>query len=78
MLRVTARLADAIRGIPDHAPGALGDTQRAGYDVVRGWARVDADTGANFFQRDAQGRHQFVVKAHENAFYSEAINALIG
>lgn len=54
-----------------------GDTQRAGYDAVRGWARVDADTGANFFQRDVQGRHQFVVKAREDAFYSETINALI-
>ena len=55
----------------------IGDEATAGYATVRGTARVDAQTGANYFERDAGGRHQFVIKNQENRYYEEQINQLI-
>lgn len=50
-----------------------GDIGRAGYRAVRGTARVDAETGANYFTPDENGRHAYVIKAQENRWYEEQI-----
>jgi len=55
----------------------IGDEEEAGYDVVRGFARVDALTGANYFTRDENGPHSFVVKKWENERYERMIEERI-
>ena len=55
----------------------VGDEGEAGYTTVRGWAKVDPETGANYFTQDEQGLHQYVVKAKENEFYKKMINDLL-
>ena len=55
----------------------IGDEAQAGYRVVRGWATVDPDTGANHFSVDPRGNHQFVIKQHTNEYYAEHINRLL-
>lgn len=56
----------------------IGDEAAAGYDTVRGQARVDVDTGANYFEKTADGTHAFVVKAREDAYYKNEIDRQIG
>ena len=55
----------------------VGDEESAGYDVVRGKAWVDPETGANYFQRDEKGPHAYVIKKRENAYYEAAISGRI-
>ena len=55
----------------------IGDENAAGYTTVRGTASVDAETGTNRFDVDTNGLHCYVVKAHPDAFYRDAINELI-
>ena len=55
----------------------VGDEATAGYDIVRGMARVDGNTGENFFTRSEAGLHCFVVKKFENTYYEEQINQII-
>lgn len=55
----------------------IGDEEKAGYSVVRGRARVDAQSGANYFERSENGPHAFVVKLQPNGWYEQQINALI-
>lgn len=55
----------------------IGDAEKAGYRCVRGTATVDAETGANRFLPSVDGRHSFVVKAKENAFYADWIEERI-
>lgn len=55
----------------------IGDENKAGYDVVTGWANVDLETGANTFTKDENGLHQFVVKKYDDMYYANAINELI-
>lgn len=52
----------------------IGDEAEAGYDTVRGFARVDPKDGTNYFTPDSNGLHRYVIKNRENAFYAEAIN----
>lgn len=54
-----------------------GDEAAAGYDTVRGWATVDADTGANHFASDENGRHAYVIKNRADGYYEELINAML-
>ena len=54
-----------------------GDEEKAGYRCVRGFASVDADTGANHFLEDSQGLHRYVVKVWKDEAYSQQINALL-
>ena len=54
-----------------------GDEMAAGYEAVRGFASLDAESGANYFCEDENGPHCFVRKAMPNAFYAERINARI-
>ena len=55
----------------------IGDEEKAGYQTVRGYASVDADTGANHFKKDENGPHAYVIKARENDYYVKKINALL-
>lgn len=55
----------------------IGDEQAAGYRSVRGVARVDAETGRNFFEPCADGAHRYVVKDRADAFYQAAIETRI-
>ena len=55
----------------------IGNEEKAGYKTVRGYATVDKETGANFFKEDENGSHAYVIKEKTNAFYEEAIDALL-
>lgn len=55
----------------------VGDEEKAGYKTVRGFASVDAETGANHFRPDPHGLHTYVVKAKDDAFYVDAIDRLL-
>ena len=54
-----------------------GDEEKAGYRSIRGFASVDADTGANHFRENSQGLHRYVVKAWADSAYSQRINEII-
>ena len=54
----------------------IGDNEKAGYKTVKGYATVDKE-GTNFFKEDENGPHEYVVKAHDDSYYSEMINNLI-
>ncbi len=55
----------------------LADPALAGYRAVTGFATCDADTGANFFREDPAGPHRYVVKLHEDDYYTQAVNSLL-
>ncbi len=55
----------------------VGDEETAGYDVVRGTARVDAESGANNFEVSENGKHAYVVKNRDNEFYVDMIHQRI-
>ena len=55
----------------------IGDEYASGYSVVRGRARVDAHSGANYFEKSEDGPHCFVVKRCEDSYYEEMINRMI-
>lgn len=54
----------------------INDNAKAGYDTVTGFATVD-ENGANYFEEDETGPHQYVVKVKDDSFYSNIINELI-
>ena len=54
----------------------INDNEKAGYKTVKGFATVNEE-GANFFKEDANGPHEYVVKAQPDSFYSNMINELI-
>lgn len=53
----------------------LGDAEMAGYALANGKARVDEETGANYFAPLENGPHAYVIKQRENAFYADMIDA---
>ena len=55
----------------------VGDEELAGYRTVSGTASVDEQTGANYFVPNVCGRHKFVLKNYENAYYEDQINNLL-
>lgn len=55
----------------------IGDTEKAGYDTVRGTARLDPETGRNYFTK-GDGLHRFVVKVKPDSFYRDEIQRRIG
>jgi hypothetical protein len=55
----------------------IGDEARAGYTSVRGYATVDAETGANRFREDPDGPHRYVIKAKENEYYQREIDNIL-
>ena len=54
-----------------------GDEEAAGYETSVGVASVDSETGANYFVKDPEGKHKYVIKKYENSFYENRINSLI-
>ena len=55
----------------------MDDISSAGYDLVCGYASVDAADGSNFFRRDEKGPHGYVVKKLSDGEYAARINAKI-
>lgn len=54
-----------------------GDEEKAGYDVVTGKARLDGDSGRNYFTPDETGLHKYVIPKFSENFYADRINELI-
>lgn len=54
-----------------------GDTEKAGYSTVKGYARVDGISGQNFFEANEFGLHEYVVKKYDNSYYKNLINKAI-
>lgn len=54
-----------------------GSPEAAGYGSVRGRASADPQTGANFFEKQPEGPHRFVVKRHPDEFYAEQVNGAL-
>jgi hypothetical protein len=55
----------------------IGDEQKAGYSTQTGIASVDPESGANYFEKNDDGLHKFVIKNYENSYYADQINRLI-
>ena len=55
----------------------IGDEKEAGYAVVTGKARVDKETGKNYFRKNKNGKHKYVIKAKPDSYYQNAINEII-
>ena len=53
------------------------DPKRAGYSLVRGFARVDPVTGENSFTEDPAGPHAYVKRDYPPEYYAGIINSLI-
>ncbi len=53
-----------------------GDAKKAGYSVVKGEATVDKD-GLNYFEKRADGKHEYVIKLYDDSYYKNEINELI-
>ena len=56
---------------------AAADPTAAGYSVTVGTASVSAEDGVNRFAPSSDGRHRYVKKCHENAWYEERIDAML-
>ena len=54
-----------------------GSCARAGYSAVCGTARVDPETGLNYFEKSESGKHRYVVRQRNSDFYKRSINELI-
>lgn len=55
----------------------VGDEEKAGYSVVRGTARVDKESGRNYFTENESGMHLYVKRKNPPEYYEEIINELI-
>jgi hypothetical protein len=55
----------------------IGDEDEAGYLTVKGTARLDEESGANYFERSDTGIHSFVVKKFSDEYYKKQINDLL-
>lgn len=55
----------------------IGDEEKAGYDTVRGTARLDVETGKNYFTENENGKHKYVIMKKDGSFYSDMINSII-
>lgn len=56
---------------------AAGTPEAAGYTAASGYAAVDSQTGENRFFTASDGRHRYVKKSRENAWYEAQIDAMI-
>lgn len=54
-----------------------GDEAEAGYNTVRGTARLDAESGKNYFTEDENGLHTYVKPKFTGEYYSRLINSVI-
>lgn len=55
----------------------IGDEEKAGYDTVKGTARLDKETGKNYFTENENGSHKYVIMKKDSSFYSDMINSII-
>ena len=55
----------------------VGEEAEAGYDVVRGVASVEEESGVNHFSVDENGLHAYVVKNQNNDYYVNEIHKRI-
>ena len=55
----------------------VGDEYEAGYNVIRGKASVEEESGINHFEEDADGMHAYVIKRFNNEYYVEQIHQRI-
>lgn len=55
----------------------IGDEEKAGYDTVTGTARLDKDTGGNYFTEDENGLHKYVKMKFAPDWYADMINSII-
>ena len=55
----------------------IGDEDTAGYDTVRGIARVDGTGGENRFTETPDGLHRYLKMKHPPAYYEDWINERI-
>ncbi len=55
----------------------MGDEEKAGYDTVTGTARLDPETGKNYFTKDENGLHRYVKMKFPPEYYSDMINSRI-
>jgi hypothetical protein len=55
----------------------IGNEEVAGYHTVTGTACVDEQTGANYFKKDLNGKHKYVIKMYEKGYYEKQINSMI-
>lgn len=55
----------------------IGNEEAAGYKTVIGKAKVDGETGKNYFEEDENGTHKYVIKAQSDSYYSDLINGII-
>ena len=51
--------------------------EKAGYDLVRGKASVNPESGENYFEKCDDGNHFYVVRREKPEYYSDMINSLI-
>lgn len=56
----------------------MGNEQKAGYNVVRGKASVDADTGLNYFEKYDNALHAYVTRKYSAEYYRDIIDEWIG
>lgn len=54
-----------------------GDERKAGYDFVCGKATVDKQSGLNYFEKDENGSHRYVVRKYNAGYYRDIIDELI-
>lgn len=55
----------------------VGSPEKAGYKTVKGYATVDSETGKNYFKKDDNGPHEYVIKSYPDTYYSDIINEII-
>ena len=55
----------------------VGDVQSCGFRLIRGTARVDAETGENNFEPDPNGKHGYVVKTFADTEYERMLNEIL-
>lgn len=54
-----------------------GDEEKAGYDTVAGKARLDEETGNNYFTVIENGPHKYVKMKFSPEYYADMINSII-
>ncbi len=55
----------------------IGDEEKAGFNTVSGKARLDEDTGRNYFTEDKNGPHKYVISKYDSEYYQNMINSII-
>lgn len=55
----------------------IGDEEKAGYSVVTGTARLDEESGKNYFTENENGLHKYVIPLYDSGYYQKKINEII-